>query len=249
MLKELQDIGLSEKESRVYLAALELGQTTAEKLAKHAKVNRSTTYVQLESLMAKGLVSTHEEDKKTVFAPESPELLKRLLQKQKDEVTTKERDLTSILPALLQQFEGAGERPVVRFYPGKEGITAVREEVFSTKEKQLYVLFSYETSMSKIYTQKEIDEYTDRRNELGIHSKAIYTRQEYFEKAWTDNITEVRFIPNIRLTVDIRIFDDKTALFSLEGAPFALVIESVQVASSMKSIFNFLWQAGIKQKK
>jgi len=75
MLKELQDLGLSEKEARVYLAALELGQTTADKLAKHAKVNRSTTYVQLESLMKVGLMSTHEERKKTVFAPESPELL------------------------------------------------------------------------------------------------------------------------------------------------------------------------------
>ena len=52
--------------------------TTAEKLAKHAKVNRSTTYVQLESLMKVGLMSTHEEGKKTMFAPESPELLKRL---------------------------------------------------------------------------------------------------------------------------------------------------------------------------
>ena len=70
MLKELQDLGLSEKEARVYL-----GQTTADKLAKHAKVNRSTTYVQLESLMKVGLMSTHEERKKTVFAPESPELL------------------------------------------------------------------------------------------------------------------------------------------------------------------------------
>src|ERR1700689_5744541 len=112
MLKELQDIGLSEKEARVYLASLELGRTTAEKLAKHAKVNRSTTYVQIESLMKKGLMSTYEEDKKTYFAPESPELLKRLLSKQRDELQSKERDLSSILPALLQQFEGAGERPV-----------------------------------------------------------------------------------------------------------------------------------------
>ena len=51
MLKELQDIGLSEKEARVYLAALEIGRATADQLAKHAKIVRPTTYVQLQSLM------------------------------------------------------------------------------------------------------------------------------------------------------------------------------------------------------
>src|SRR5437868_13388020 len=120
MLKELQDMGLSEKEAKVYLAALELGPTTAEKLAIQAKVNRSTTYVQLESLMEKGLMSTYEEGKKTFFAPESPELLRRLLTLKKDEVVARERDLTRFLPDLLRQFEGAGEKPVVRLFPGKD---------------------------------------------------------------------------------------------------------------------------------
>ena len=121
MLKELQDFGLSEKEAHVYLAALEIGRATADQLAKHSKIVRSTTYVQLDSLMKMGLMSTYEEGKKTYFAPESPELLKRLLLKQKEEMNTKEQELSALLPALLQQFEGAGERPVVRFFSSKEG--------------------------------------------------------------------------------------------------------------------------------
>jgi sugar-specific transcriptional regulator TrmB len=152
MLKELQDIGLAEKEAKVYLAALEIGRATADQLAKQAKIVRPTTYVQLESLMKKGLMSTYQEGKKTYFAPESPELLRRLLLKQKDDLTAKERDLTSLLPDLLRQFEGAGERPVVRFFPGKEGITAVREELLKTKDKNTYVLFSY-GQLRKIYSE------------------------------------------------------------------------------------------------
>jgi sugar-specific transcriptional regulator TrmB len=242
MLKELQDIGLSEKEARVYLAALELGRTTAEKLATQAKVNRSTTYVQLESLMKQGLISTYEEGKKTYFAPESPELLKRLLIKQKDEVVAKERDLSSLLPALLGQFEGAGERPVVRFFPGKEGVTVVREEVLSTKEKKIYITLSYE-HLVKIYSAKELDDYSDRRKALGVHSKGIYLHKEHFSKAGLDALTERRFLPPsvLPLTIDINIFDEKTAIFSLVGNIFAMVIESKQISSSMKMIFEFLW--------
>src|SRR3989344_9484889 len=114
MIKELQDIGLSEKEAKIYSAALELGAATADQLAKHSKIVRSTTYVQLESLMEKGLMSTYEQGKKTFFAPESPELLKRFLAKQKENIGAKENDLASFLPDLLRLFEGAGERPVVR---------------------------------------------------------------------------------------------------------------------------------------
>ncbi len=241
MPKKLEQIGLSEKEAKVYFAALELGHTTAEKLAKHARVNRSTTYVQLESLMAKGLMSTHVEGKKTYFAPESPDLLKRLIAKQKDEVGAKEQELADMLPVLLAQFEDAGDRPVVRFFPGKDGITAVREEVLTTKEKQLYVIFSSD-NMSKLYPERALDEYTDRRMALKIYSKGIYTDEGYFQKGTQNELTEGRFLQKMPLSIDIRIFDDKTAIFSLGGNPFALVIESKQMATSMKLIFNFLWE-------
>ncbi len=242
MLKELQDFGLSEKEAYVYLAALEIGRATADQLAKHSKIVRSTTYVQLDSLMKMGLMSTYEEGKKTYFAPESPELLKRLLLKQKEEMSTKEQELTSLLPMLLQQFEGAGERPVVRFFPGKEGITATREEVLTTKEKKTYVIFSYD-QLSKLYSSKELDEYSNRRKALGIHSKGIFVYKEYFEKAELDDLTERRFLPpqKLKLTIDISVFDDKIAIRSYEGALFGMIIQSVQMAESIKSIFYFLW--------
>lgn len=241
MIKELQDIGLSEKEAKIYSAALELGAATADQLAKHSKIVRSTTYVQLESLMEKGLMSTYEQGKKTFFAPESPELLKRFLAKQKENIGAKENDLASFLPDLLRQFEGAGERPVVRFFPGKEGVTIVREEVLGTKEKKIFVILSSD-NMSKIYSQKEIDDYTDRRTALGIYSKAIYTHKEYFDKTPQNKLGERRFLPNTPLTVDIRIFDDKTAIFSLAGNIFAMIIESKQIAQSLKMILNFLWE-------
>ncbi len=245
MLKQLQDLGLSEKEAAVYLAALEIGRATADQLAKHAKIKRPTTYVQLESLMRMGLMSTYEEDKKTYFAPESPELLKRLLAKQQDDLNSKENSLATLLPQLLQQFGSAGERPVVRFFPGKEGITAVREEVLHTKEKKTYAIFS-PTHLSQIFGEPYLDEYSDRRRALGIHARGIYTHQEYFKKAGIDPLTERRFLrPSVfPITIDITIFDDKTAIFPLEGALFGMVIESVHIASSMKIIFELLWNQG-----
>lgn len=242
MLKELGDLGLSEKEAKVYLAALEIGRATADQLSKHSKIKRPTTYVQLESLMKMGLMSTYEEDNRTYFAPESPELLKRLLLKQKEELNTKESELATVLPALLQQFESAGERPVVRFFPGKEGIKLAREELLTTKDKRIDAIFSYEHLLN-IYSERELDEYSSKRKGLGIHSRAIYMNKEFFSKAELDSLTERRFIPpeQLSLSIHIHVCDTRTTIFPMEGSLFAVIIDSAQIASGMKAIFNFLW--------
>ena len=62
--QELQKIGLSEKEAKVYLAAMELGQAPVQKIAQKAKVNRATTYVILEGLQKKGVITTVDHEKK-----------------------------------------------------------------------------------------------------------------------------------------------------------------------------------------
>ena len=244
MVKELQDFGLSEKEAKVYEAALELGPATADQLSKQSKILRPTTYVQLQSLLKLGLMSTYEEGKKTFFAPESPELLRRLLTRQKEALDSKDRELVEFLPELLRQFEGAGERPVVRFFTGKEGITATREEVLKSKNKKTYTIFSYE-HLRKIYTEKELDDYSERRRFLGIHSRGIHVYKAYFSKAGLDDLTERRFLPPEVFpfsTIEITVFDDKTSIRSLEGPLFGMIIHSVQIAAGMEAIFNFLWE-------
>lgn len=247
MLKELQDIGLSEKEARVYLAALELGRTTAEKLATHAKVNRSTTYVQLESLMAKGLISTYEEGKKTYFVPESPESLKRILEMKRREIDGGEQELGKLMPDLLHLFEGAGERPLVRFFLGKEGVATLRNQVWeNNKSKKVLTLYSYDT-LSSVFDQDEREEYSEKRAKQGVTARVLYNRKAGpFPDDFTQ--TERRHLPEsvLEVTNDIMVFDDKVAISNLKGALFGVLIENTQIAKSMSSIFEFMWKEAEK---
>ncbi|MDZ4385041.1 MAG: helix-turn-helix domain-containing protein, partial [Candidatus Moranbacteria bacterium] len=73
--KDLQEIGLNEKEARVYLSALELGQSTVQDIAKKALVNRATTYFVIESLMKSGLMSSFQKGKKQYFVAADPDRL------------------------------------------------------------------------------------------------------------------------------------------------------------------------------
>ncbi len=244
MLKELQDFGLSENEARVYLASLEIGKATADEISKHANVKRPTTYVQIESLMQKGLMSSVEEGKKTYFAPESPEYLKRLFEQDRQKLDVKNKELERVLPDLEKLFTHAGERPRVRFFDGKEGIRTMREEFLKVKSKELFVIFSQDV-LEGVFGKEELTTYSQRRAEAGIHSRAIYTHSGGKFKDTHPSLTERRFIPENKLSLetDIIIFDNKIALTALRGKLFGVIIESKEIAKSIRSVFEILWES------
>lgn len=250
MLKELQDVGLSEKEARVYMAALEIGRATADQLAKQAKIVRSTTYVQIESLMKKGLMSTYEEGKKTYFAPESPEYLKRIFELKKKEFEMRERELNDFLPELMRQFEGAGDRPTVRFFDGKEGVTTMREDFLKLpKGAELKLIYSHD-AMAQVYSEEERLKYAQKRAASGVHLKSIYTRKSGpFETTDIVPNTERRFMPNELMPInsDIYIYTDFVAVMALRKKIFGVIIESAEIAQSMGVIFSLLWGIGKKE--
>ena len=55
--EKLVKLGFSNNESRVYLSLIKLGSSKAGMIAKHAELDRSSTYNALKSLLQKGLVS------------------------------------------------------------------------------------------------------------------------------------------------------------------------------------------------
>ena len=56
MKQALKTIGLSDKESAVYMALLQLGQATAYAVAVKSGLKKPTTYIILDELIEKGLV-------------------------------------------------------------------------------------------------------------------------------------------------------------------------------------------------
>ena len=135
---EIKKLGLSDKETKVYLAALELGQAPAAEIAAHSGVNRATTYVILGELKKKGLVSTFLRGKKTIFAVESPERLSNLFEIEKNRIKESFSNLKKILPDLNKLYESRGEHPKARFFEGSVGINSLREDILKTKTKFLY---------------------------------------------------------------------------------------------------------------
>lgn len=248
MLQTLQDFGLSEKEARTYLTSLEIGAATADQLAKHSSINRSTTYLQIESLGEKGLMSTYEEGKKTYFIPESPEHLSRILEQKRQKLDVQQKELVNAIPSFMQMFENAGDKPLMRFFYGKEGVITMRKELSKSKGKKLYIFSAYDYLIN-VFTKKERDKFIAERIAKKIDTKILISKKKgVIESA---PLTEVRQIPSelYPLESDIYICGDTIGIACLKGKIGSVLMRNPTCAKSMTSIFLLAWEAAEKHDK
>ncbi len=245
--RDLENLGLTEKEAKIYLAALESGPETIQNIAKKAGINRPTTYLQVESLKAKGLMSEFQKGKKTFYTAESPEQLTRLLNMREKELDFKKAEAARILPMLKDLFAGAGERPIVRFLEGAEGARTLQADFLSVKNKTIES-FANLDKVFEIFPKHE-QEYSKKRIEIGIKSRVIYTRKEGPLADADDpaKLRETRYLPPEKFPVgaDITIYDNRVAIATYRAKPIGVVIESQEIADTMRVIFNLIW-SGIK---
>jgi HTH-type transcriptional regulator, sugar sensing transcriptional regulator len=242
--KELQNLGLSEKEAKVYTTALELGPDTVQNIAKQSGINRATTYVQIGSLKDKGLMSEFEKGKKTYFVAESPDRLKNLLSSIEKELAVKKTEAASIIPGLLSLFEGMGERPKVRFFEGLEGSRAMHQDLLTTKNKVTQGFLCLDDLFS--FFPEYQHEFTDYRIKKKISSHVIYTqkggpREDAVDK---NQLRIAKYLPPDKFPINgsITLYDDKVAITTYKGKPIGVIIEDKTIADTVKAIFYWMWE-------
>lgn len=244
MLTELKNIGLSDKEARVYIAMLELGPASVLEIAAKAAVNRPTAYVQLEALKKMGLVSTQTRGKKQLFIAGSPSQLAQLLNREEKEIEQKKDVLEKVLPDLSALFNLGGDKPVVRYFEGKEGLLVMQEEFLKAKSKEILGIFSIDAVL-KLFPAPS-DDYSARRIRKGIHSKIIYTSSSgpILKTADAASLRESKYLPyeKFHFNADITVFDNNVAVTSLQGKVGASLITDRNIADSFRALFDFLWQ-------
>jgi sugar-specific transcriptional regulator TrmB len=247
--QELQKLGLSDKEARVYLASLQMGKSVAQEIAQQAKVNRGTAYNIIESLMKKGLMSSFEQGKKTFFTAESPDRLLSLIKIQEEELKNKEKEFSRHLIDLRLMYGKADNKPKVKYFEGVEGLKALQDEYLKVKSKQIDNVLNLDNVFSIM--PGVLNDYTPRRIEKGINSRFMYISKkeadQRFKSVDKQKLRESKHIPyNIfPFNADISIFDNKIALeaYSNKNQIIGVLIEDKEIADSFRAMFNFIWNS------
>jgi len=244
MLTQLKAAGLSDNEAKVYLAMLELGPAPVQEIAAKAGVNRPTAYVQIEALKKKHLASTQTRGKKTFFIAESPENLESLLNKEGVELEARRAELLKAMPELAAAFVMTDEKPVVRYFEGKEGLMKIRKEYMQSREKMVRNIMRVEDVLAT--SPDALTVYPSERVKHGIKSKLIYTSDKG-AIAPTDKklLRESKFVSpkKLPITFDFIVFDDKVCFEIAKGKIGGIVIQNKNIAQSFKNLFDFIWNS------
>lgn len=236
---ELQEIGLSEKEARVYLATLELGQETVQNISKAADVNRATTYVILGSLQKKGIVTVFEQGKKTVYIAEGPTSLYNIIREQQEELEKKDAELDAMMPQLMSAYNLHPDKPKVTFYEGKEGLKQMIKKFFVSGASNAIDFYSYD-DLKNVFSEAEIKELGEqRRYSNNIGGTAVFTSAEK-QNVRSDELTKAFQIPEdlYKFQSDIIVYNDVVWAASLKGHISGIMIESKPIADTMRSILS-----------
>jgi len=236
LVKILTNLGLNDKEAKVYLSCIKIGTAPVSKIAEDSKLNRVTTYDILEKLKKRGLVSHFTKKKTAYFTSISPDVLV-------DEFERRTNDLRKSLPA-LKRLTGETVHPRVRYFEGLEGIKIIYADTLSSKTDILNYSNSHEIRARWPNYDKE---YVAKRAAKQIFLKEICPKDEEGEIVKANDKKyhrKTKLIPkeNFDFTNEINIYDDKVSIVSFKDELIGMIIESAEIASSQRAIFNLLWK-------
>jgi len=236
---EIKKLGLSDKEVKVYLAVLELGQASVAEIAAHSGVVRVTVYVILEELKKKGLVSTFLKGKKTYFSVEPPERLSNLFEIEEKRIKESFSGLKKIIPDLKKIYESRGERPKIRFFEGSEGINSLREDILKTKTKFLHQILPLDIIAKNLSERKFQNEKVKKL--YNISSKSIYYNKKGKIFPEKSGKAEYKFLAD-KFETEIIIYGEKTAFINVKKKPIGIIIDDFSVSQTIKTFFEVLWK-------
>ncbi|MCB1694401.1 MAG: hypothetical protein KDI19_16635 [Pseudomonadales bacterium] len=240
----LARLGLSNRETDVYLALLKQGPTSIRDIADAAGINRGTTYEILKGLREKSLVTYFPRGKRKYFCAEPPELLLRLAENQRDEIEQAAALLEREIVPDLRLLSPSTAITNVHHYEGDDGIEFVLRDILQTVaeqgEKQYRV---YSSRLIRKYLYRPFPHFTRQRVQRGISVRVIAIG----EGGEDAPLAQRKWIPSTEsdgAASYVAIYPPKCAFISLVKGdyPTAVILNSEAIALAQKIAFDTLWQ-------
>lgn len=245
LVKELQEIGLSEKEAKVYLASLELGPATAQQIAAKALVNRPTTYIMIESLEKRGLMSSYKKGKRKVFSASNPAVLNYLLANEKRQLEKRQEKFSAIIEKIKNNTDvGCNDEITVTLQKGLDAVIYHQDLMLETdNEDATDFLEVVNLDKAKMVFPNRKPE-TDIRNEINdkYKFKCLVKGKNGTSAQFPNGHRKVIKDENDNIEAALNIHGDH-AVFSVYDSkePQLLIINNSAITKTLRTLFTALW--------
>lgn len=261
--KQLEKIGLTDKESAVYSTLLELGGAYPSKIAEKTKINRSTVYKILLDLSVKGLVSEVDKSKKLFYQIENPNKLTRHL---KDKITIANDQLEvaqKVVPEIEGLFNMFADKPKVSYFEGQEQVMSIYEDHLNVTKPYEMVAWANTSYLPDLFRLNFFLHYRKTKEKIGITTRGIIPDTD-FDQSFVDTTYKdigikekywpiIKHIPHHEFSFqgEITIYsDDKVSIVNLDKNHFTgTVIQDKTIHNMMRMIFELSWKGADFYKK
>ncbi|MFA6171214.1 MAG: helix-turn-helix domain-containing protein [Patescibacteria group bacterium] len=237
LVSTLKQIGLNEKQAQIYVACLELGETSIKEIAKKSGVKRTTIYDFIDDMVNSGFIKQTVKGKKKRYVATEPDELKIVIKK-------REALLSQILPQLNLINNVDRTKPKIWFYNGVEGLKEVYSDTLNYKGEILAISGE---DVIKVVGLDWILSYVKKRVKKGIRVKGIAATTDFLKKEIMDKDKEhLRVSKSIDykkypFPIEINIYGGKRVFFVSALEQTAIIIEAPEIYKAMKSFFEMLW--------
>ena len=236
--KAIKNLGFGEKESRVYMALLEIGEGAVTEIAKHAEIKRAITYHILDELVLQGYVQEVLGHKVKKFAATDP---MKIFQNVKASL----EDFKFMLPVIRSLQSKAGNKPRVEFYDTPKAVLGIYRLIDQIPQARF---MSSVERVNEFFPQAVKGWLAGYKNgTIKLKGKHLLSDTEK-DREWGREVSlhnqEVRILPESTHTeMDFSITNNMLAITSFDPL-FIVVIRSESVARSAAQLFDLAWLAG-----
>lgn len=256
--KTLVAFGLTDKEARVYRAALNHEETSPFELSRETKIPRTSVYEILLNLSLKGLIELKRSDgfskQQTRIKAKNPSLLREIIAKKRDDLVKLDVDVVQILPDLKKDYLKHVPNADFKFYPGVAGAAEVYQRMNNNDSHEPIVAFDCLMPMDS-FGMTKMNKWTDAENGRKLKTEI---RSIMPLTSWTKHVTsyqyerdplylsrEFRYVedPSFDLYQDIQIQGHQISIANgVKEEAWGIVINSELLAKSLASIFEVVWR-------
>lgn len=242
----LLQLGLSEKEARVYICILQNADSTILTISKEVHLSRGTAFDIVERLIGKGFVAEVKRGKKRRLTVESPtNIFYKSLDVLHDRFSRTKKMVEETLPLIKSITSESDFKPQIRVYTGESGFKKVWDEILSFGGKSFLSIARIETFV-QFMGEDFLNEIQNRKVKAGISSRAINENSAMAKKmVEADKMAsrETRLTPNgFEFPSSEIIFGDKVAMFSTREENIIVMIDSKDFAQTHRIYFEMMWK-------
>jgi len=240
LVDTLTDLGLSEHEASVYLAALSLGPSTIAKISKAAEIKRTTVYSVVDALQVRGLMNVEVRGLKKLYAASNPEKLDTILDSRKERLKT-------VLPDFAALYNLKGGESFIKYYEGIEAIKNVYEGLIKNVcPHEDYLIISDQKRWYEV-DKAFFDDFSRRRAKLPINIRMLLVDSDT-ARLWKSREkmlnVKVKFLPKgTELTTNLVVIPRRVVVQQLTPPIFAMVIENQSTIQMFQQMFEILWKS------